>query len=298
MIAILKDSSARLSTWIVGAALLAAPAHAASLRAVDMGLLEPAVMAHRGASGLEPESSPSSYKLATSLGADYLEGDLHLSADGVLVVNHDDTFARTTNVAEAFPGRENEPVSAFTWAEIQKLRHRGRMEEKVLRLEQLLDLARADPFRSPGVYLEAKMPVSGPDVSPRVAEAAVRLLKERGWIQGRPDDGKRVVLQAFSPLAAARFKQLAPTVPLTLLVDQAYTARRWKKALEIARAVGADGMGARFYPWAVRRFAAMAHASGLYFHPWGVNGRLAMRFVRWLGADGFFTDRIDLASRR
>lgn len=276
--------------------LLAVPARAAELRARDMGMPLPTVMAHRGASGLEPESSPSSYNLAVKTGADYLEGDLHLSADGVLIVNHDDTFARTTNVAEVYPGREKRPVSEFTWAEIQKLRHKGRPEESVLRLEQLLELARADPFRTPGVYLEAKMPNEGPDHSPVVAAEAVRVLKEKGWIRGQADDGRRVVLQAFSPRAAARFKQLAPTVPLTLLVERTWTARGWRKALDTAQRVGADGVGPRVSFLRTPRFAAMAHARGLYVHPWSVDHKFLMKLLLRLGADGFFTNRPDVAA--
>jgi glycerophosphoryl diester phosphodiesterase len=50
-----------------------------------------------------------------------MELDVHRSKDSVLVIMHDKTFKRTTNVAEKFPGREGDPLSSFTWEEIMQL---------------------------------------------------------------------------------------------------------------------------------------------------------------------------------
>ena len=50
---------------------------------------------HRGASGYAPEHTFASYDLALELGADYIEQDLQLTKDGVLVVLHDETLDRT-----------------------------------------------------------------------------------------------------------------------------------------------------------------------------------------------------------
>ena len=58
----------------------------------------PIVIAHRGASGYLPEHTLGGYELAVKLGADYIEPDLQLTKDGVLVAMHDDTLTRTTNV--------------------------------------------------------------------------------------------------------------------------------------------------------------------------------------------------------
>lgn len=55
------------------------------------------IIAHRGASHEEPENTLSSMKRAIDLKVDYIELDVHLSADGVPVVIHDPTFCRTTN---------------------------------------------------------------------------------------------------------------------------------------------------------------------------------------------------------
>jgi len=76
----------------------------------------PLVLAHRGASGYMPEHTLAGYELAVKLGADYIEPDLQLSKDGVLVAMHDDTLTRTTDAQTLFPGRPSYAVSEFTLA--------------------------------------------------------------------------------------------------------------------------------------------------------------------------------------
>src|SRR5678815_927111 len=63
------------------------------------------LIAHRGASGYAPEHTLAAYRLAMEQGADYVEQDLGVTKDGVLVCLHDDTLERTTNVEEVFPDR-------------------------------------------------------------------------------------------------------------------------------------------------------------------------------------------------
>lgn len=58
----------------------------------------PLIIAHRGASGERPEHSMASYQLAVEQGADYIEPDLVLTKDGVLVVRHENEIGGTTNV--------------------------------------------------------------------------------------------------------------------------------------------------------------------------------------------------------
>jgi len=61
----------------------------------------PLILAHRGASGYLPEETLEAYRLAVEMGADFIEPDLHLSKDGVLIARHDDTLDSTTNVDQA-----------------------------------------------------------------------------------------------------------------------------------------------------------------------------------------------------
>src|SRR4051794_35389357 len=89
-------------------ALGAAPAGAAPV--LNVG--------HRGASGHAPEHTFASYDLALQMGADYIEQDVQMTSDGVLVVMHDETLDRTTDCTG--------PVKARTLAEVeQSMRARG-----------------------------------------------------------------------------------------------------------------------------------------------------------------------------
>ena len=80
-----------------------------------------AVIAHRGTIYWAPELTEAAFRWARNTGTDYVELDVHRSKDSVLIIMHDKTFKRTTNVAEVFPGRENDPIGSFTFEEIMKL---------------------------------------------------------------------------------------------------------------------------------------------------------------------------------
>jgi glycerophosphoryl diester phosphodiesterase len=89
---------------------------------------KPTLIAHRGASGAAPEHTLAAYELALQQGADFVEPDLQLTKDGVLVCVHDTSLERTTNVEEIYPdratmvnGKQSWPVVEFTLAEISQL---------------------------------------------------------------------------------------------------------------------------------------------------------------------------------
>jgi len=82
---------------------------------------ENAVIAHRGTIYWAPELTEAAFRWARNTGADYVELDVQRTSDSVLIIMHDKTFKRTTNVAEVFPGREADPVSSFTYEEIMRL---------------------------------------------------------------------------------------------------------------------------------------------------------------------------------
>lgn len=115
----------------------AAPGEAASVR-----LARPLVIAHRGASGERPEHTLAAYKLAIEQGADYIEPDLVLTRDGVLVARHENEISGTTNVAQRpeFASRkttkliDGEQVTGwftedFDLAELKTLRARERLPQ-------------------------------------------------------------------------------------------------------------------------------------------------------------------------
>src|SRR5215217_6263704 len=85
--------------FVLGAAL------ATSMASFTAPSATPFLVAHRGASGYAPEHTIEAYTLALEQGADYVEQDLTLTKDGVLVCLHDDTLERTTDVETRFPDR-------------------------------------------------------------------------------------------------------------------------------------------------------------------------------------------------
>ena len=82
---------------------------------------KPLIIAHRGASMLAPENTLAAANLAAQIGVAGLETDIQVSQDGQLFLMHDDTLARTTDVASVFPGRQDEPAGDFTVAEVRQL---------------------------------------------------------------------------------------------------------------------------------------------------------------------------------
>src|SRR5688572_29629191 len=111
--------------------LLATPTAASAAPLVE----RPIVIAHRGASGYLPEETMASYRLALQMGADFIEPDLFLTADGVLVARHDRNLNATTNVQavaatdpELFAKRTGTAynVDQLTYADLQKLSARSR----------------------------------------------------------------------------------------------------------------------------------------------------------------------------
>lgn len=305
-----------------------AQADAKAVRTKLMSYGAPAFSAigHRGAPWYAPEETAPSFLLASEMGVDYLEGDLLLSKDGVLVVTHDDDFSRTTNVAKVFPGREKHPVSSFTWAEIQMLdagssynenltakgfsKHTPRdffVGTKILRLEQLMAIARAVPGRNPGIYLEAKARAAFPEEAVQVAVETVDVLKKHGWITGNKDSS-RVVFQSFVPAAVKKFKELAPSVLVTYLVGITNTKAKMNEHIKVALQNRADILGP-YIPGVLpdkkeKEFIDLIHSANLGVHIWPVDDviKYGMKIrdgKRWaqsliaMGVDGIFSDQPD-----
>jgi glycerophosphoryl diester phosphodiesterase len=82
---------------------------------------KPRLIAHRGASMLAPENTLAAAQAAADLHAYGLETDIHVGRDGSLFLVHDDTFDRTTDIRQVYPGREKEPVEDFSLEEVNQL---------------------------------------------------------------------------------------------------------------------------------------------------------------------------------
>jgi glycerophosphoryl diester phosphodiesterase len=297
-----------------------------------LGVPRPVIIAHRGASYFAPEETSPAYLLAREMGVDYLELDLQRTKDGVLIARHDDDLRRTTNIAEVFPGREMGTVDKFTFAELQSLdagswfnirfpdRARASFKNvRILRLEDVINIAEGG-LHQPGLYIETKSARRYPGVEKQLVE----ILTARGWIRPlsrgvsesprteRARVAARVIFQSFEPDSLALLKELAPQVPAVLLIDEIMMRKDgWDDLLRRAKQVGV-GIGTWGYQWsrdpgwsikdAPNRYlttwpwyTGQAHRAGLLVHPWTVDDRWEMWMVSLFGAEGFFTNRSDLA---
>jgi glycerophosphoryl diester phosphodiesterase len=81
----------------------------------------PLIFAHRGGGYIGPENTLQGDEAMAQFGVIGTDLDIRISSDGVPFLCHDDTFYRTTNIAQVFPGRENKPCDNFTIAEIEQL---------------------------------------------------------------------------------------------------------------------------------------------------------------------------------
>ncbi|MFW5996019.1 MAG: glycerophosphodiester phosphodiesterase family protein [Halanaerobiaceae bacterium] len=262
----------------------------------------PSVIAHRGASIEAPESTAPAYIMARDRGADYLEVDLQRTKDGEIVVFHDRTLERTSNVAEIFPDRENDEVGEFTLAELKKLDYGSWFNEKypryareeykgeeILTLGELIDIAEKGDNR-PGLVLELKYP----EKYPGIEEELVDILRKREWFTSGDEKEKvKTVFFSFNRDTLNKLQAKAPDVPRVLLVsDNMISRRSWNNWLERADGT-ADGLGPKGFmcwPWHIAR----AHERNIFVFPYVVNKIWQIQVLAQFKSDGYITDRVEI----
>lgn len=257
-----------------------------------------AVIAHRGASWDAPEHTFAAWDLALDHGADWIEQDLQLTRDGVLVVLHDDSLDRTARG----PGAAcRGPVRERRWVDLQRCevgswfndRHssRARPEYGGARIRSLDEvLARYRGRRGARFYIETKAPAAAPGME----DSLVALLR-RHRLTGPAADTGRVLVQSFSFASLERMRRLDAAIPLVWLVGDTIPADSLGAVMRrVARVARGIGPSRRLVD---RRLVEAAHAEGLVVHPYTVNDEAEMRALVALGVDGMFTDRPALLRR-
>jgi glycerophosphoryl diester phosphodiesterase len=285
---------------------------------------DPLVIAHRGASGYLPEHTLAGYELAVRLGADYIEPDLQLTRDGVLVAMHDDTLQRTTDVAALFaPRNGGYKVADFSLAEIRTLTVKptgtgktsypgftpASIELRVPTFDEVIALAKAQSAvagRRVGIYPEAKQ------ADPVMEDKILATLMQQHYANA----GDKVFVQSFSDATVqsldAKQRALGLKLPLILL-GQAVTQPDGSAMMAVPGgrmlslrevATFASGVGVAIsntnYPL-TKSFVDQAHAVGLAVHGWTFAkpdpGAAAAEYKTFLemGLDGMFSNYSDLA---
>jgi glycerophosphoryl diester phosphodiesterase len=271
----------------------------------------PLVLAHRGTTGYLPEHTLGGYELAVRFGVDYIEPDLQLTSDGVLVAMHDDTLTRTTNVQQVFPGRASYAVSAFTLAEIKQLTVKpvGTASTsypgfapsmvnpfKVPTFQEVIDLARqqsAVSGREIGIYPEAKQ------ADPVMEDLILSTLVANGY-----NGSNKVFIQSFSidTIRSISQKQAALGQNFKLIVLSSSSTALVNYGLDdindFAYGVGVSITGAGIG----QSFIGAAHGANLAVHGYTFNKPGSnptavsdfLQFFNW-GMDGVFSNYADVA---
>ena len=253
----------------------------------------PLVIAHRGASGLAPENTLAAFRLAIRLGADGVELDVHLSAEGVPMVIHDKRVNRTTNARGAVSRRtvqELRSLDAGTWFE-RRLARRARTHAMTRRLtassfagEPLPTLENAlllfESAALERIYIELKGSVASRDL---LLDRVLSLVR-RSRLQ------RSVTLLSFDHAIIRRAKEIDGAIRTAATFAASgrrlVSTRSFVRAAEDARV---DEVALHFGLVNRRRVDAL-HERGLSVSVWTVNSKLAMRRVTACGVDSIMTN--------
>lgn len=279
-------------------------------------------IAHRGASAYAPEHSLTAYRLSMVQGADFVEQDLAVTKDGVLICLHDDTLERTSNVASVFPERFSKELAAsgrgparrylandFTLEEVRKL-DTGRwfsgkfMGEHIVTWDEAVELVRGKP--GTGMYPELKSPPLYTARGVDMAKIFVDSVKKHGL--DRPESLKTtpVIIQSFDEPTIRRVATELPTIPRVFLTENAadVTEARLKELAAFATGIAPAKQIIADHP----EMVAQAHALKLTVTSWtfSTNEKTSQadvrnemsRFLYELGIDALFTNNPDLFPRR
>jgi glycerophosphoryl diester phosphodiesterase len=275
------------------------------------------VIGHRGACAYAPENTLESYQLAIKQGVDYVEQDLQISKDGVLVCAHDTSLERVTNVQEIFPARFKEQTAKgravkrwmihdFTLKELKQLDFGARFDPKfkgvkIPTWEEAIDLIKGKS----GLCPETKAPEYYGKLGFNMERLVVAMLKKTGMEKAKPGSSTPVFIQSFS---ASSLKRLVkdhgikwPTLWLGFAAAP-FTPTQLQEAAGFASAIGPSKEAV------TAELVAEAHALGLKvvaytFRPKDVKdfkdvSAEMSHFLYELGIDGLFTDNPDRFPRK
>ncbi|HUK57092.1 MAG TPA: glycerophosphodiester phosphodiesterase family protein [Nitrospiria bacterium] len=231
----------------------------------------PLIIAHRGASGRAPENTMAAFRLAVEQGADWIELDVHQTADGRLVVLHDFSLQRTAGDPRA--------VRELSLEEIRKLdvgswRDRSRRAERVPTLDEVLAFAAGRV----GLMIELKRG------SPFYPEIEQRLIDTIARHRAR----NRVTISSFDLAGLKTLRELDPEIPLGLLT-------RKTKPGDILDEAGS--LNVRSIHISTHRLSknilTRAHSNRFPVYVYTVNRPSLMKRCLSMGADGLFTNYPD-----
>ncbi|MFD7063186.1 glycerophosphodiester phosphodiesterase [Streptomyces sp. NPDC059906] len=255
------------------------------------------VVAHRGASEEAPEHTLAAYRKAIEDGADALECDVRLTADGHLVCVHDWRVNRTSNGRGAVSALELADLAALDFGarrtrdfwrtrdEQPDWEHRpeDREETSVLTLERLLQLV-ADAGRRVELAIETKHPSRW---AGQVEERLLLLLKRFGLDAPDSAEDSPVRVMSFSARSLHRVRAASPTLPTVYLMQFVSPRLRDGRLPAGVRIAGPSMRIVRNHPAYIDRLKRAGHQ----VHVWTVNETADVDLCSDLGVDAIITNR-------
>ncbi|MFC5748347.1 glycerophosphodiester phosphodiesterase [Actinomadura rugatobispora] len=238
-------------------------------------------IAHRGASAYAPENTLPALRAARSQRADVVEVDVQQTKDRKLILMHDTTLARTTNVESVFPRRKPYRVSSFTLKEIRRLDAGSWFGKKYkrTRVPTLSESLRAMGGSGVGMLIEIKRPGGYPGIERRVA---AELRRHPSWLRRDPAE-RRLAVQSFDWNSMRRFHKAMPRVPIGLLGKPATS--RLRGLAKFADQINPPQRGL------TAAYVKRVHKLKMDVLTWTVNDKARMRRAIRLGVDGIFTNK-------
>ncbi|MFI6928952.1 glycerophosphodiester phosphodiesterase [Streptomyces sp. NPDC050287] len=249
----------------------------------------PTVIAHRGASAQAPENTLAAVDKAAELGVTWVENDVQRTRDGELVVLHDDTLQRTTDVEEVFPGRAPWKVKDFTAAEIARLDAGSWFSPAYagVRVPTLRQFVHRVERHHRKLLLEIK----DPELYPGVEKQTLELLSNEGWLDRR-HLRDRLIVQSFSADSVRTVHELDPGVKTGFLGTPSVADLPAYAAFtdQINPSYGSVSAG---YVSTVQAFTG-PHCRPLEVFTWTVDDANTARRVSGYGVDGIITNQPDV----
>ncbi|OII67457.1 MULTISPECIES: glycerophosphodiester phosphodiesterase [unclassified Streptomyces] len=245
------------------------------------------VVAHRGASEDAPEHTLAAYVKAIEDGADALECDVRLTADGHLVCVHDRRVNRTSNGRGAVSSLELADLAALdfgSWKDARESPDWGDPEyTSVLTLERLLELV-ADAGRPVELAIETKHPTRWRG---QVEERLVQLLRRFGLAEPPTPEDSSVRIMSFSARSLHRVTAAAPALPTVYLTQFLSPLLRDGRLPAGSRIAGPSVRIVRSHPAYVARLQRAGHR----IHVWTVDEPEDVELCMRLGVDAIITNR-------
>jgi glycerophosphoryl diester phosphodiesterase len=221
--------------------------------------------------GYAPENTFASFERAVQIGVDAIELDVHLTADGEVVVIHDHDLARTTDTEGI--------VGELTLAEV-KAADAGRPFAPEFAGQRVPTLGEVLVWAKGKVVLDIEIK-GGPWPHPGLEQKVVELIREH-------EMADQTIVISFHHPTVATVKALAPELATGTL----WSARP-VDPVGVAKAAGADAI-LPMWPYCDAETVERAHAAGLSVHPWATSHPKAIEHLIGLGVDSICSNHPDI----